>query len=116
MTTYNDVPHGGKSFHGTSTSQGAVDGKYIVDGAEEKQTSWSVNKVPNVTVPTPGEPEFSGDITINTTGTGYHDHSEIFARLDAIEAKLDHLLEHAHQPYEGSITLNAPPKVPSGKS
>ena len=53
MTTYNDVPHGGKSFHGTSTSQGAVDGKYIVDGAEEKQTSWSVNNVPNVTVPTP---------------------------------------------------------------
>ena len=96
MTTYNDVPHGGKSFHGTSTSQGAVDGKYIVDGAEEKQTSWSV---PNVTVPTPGEPEFSGDITINTTGTGSHDHAEIFARLDAIDAKLDHLLQHAHQEY-----------------
>ena len=96
MTTYNDVPHGGKSFHGTSTSQGAVDGKYIVDGAEEKQTSWSV---PNVTVPTPGEPETTGDITINTTGTGFHDHAEIFARLDAIEAKLDHLLEHAHQEY-----------------
>ena len=96
MTTYNDVPHGGKSFHGTSTSQGAVDGKYIVDGAEEKQTSWSV---PNVTVPTPGEPEFTGDITINTTGTGYHDHAEIFARLDAIDAKLDHLLQHAHQEY-----------------
>ena len=96
MTTYNDVPHGGKSFHGTSTSQGAVDGKYIVDGAEEKQTSWSV---PNVTVPTPGEPEFTGDITINTTGTGSHDHAEIFARLDAIDAKLDHLLQHAHQEY-----------------
>ena len=96
MTTYNDVPHGGKSFHGTSTSQGAVDGKYIVDGAEEKQTSWSV---PNVTVPTPGEPETTGDITINTTGTGFHDHAEIFARLDAIDAKLDHLLQHAHQEY-----------------
>ena len=96
MTTYNDVPHGGKSFHGTSTSQGAVDGKYIVDGAEEKQTSWSV---PNVAVPTPGEPEFTGDITINTTGTGFHDHAEIFARLDAIDAKLDHLLQHSHQEY-----------------
>ena len=96
MTTYNDVPHGGKSFHGTSTSQGAVDGKYIVDGAEEKQTSWSV---PNVTVPTPGQPETTGDITINTTGTGSHDHAEIFARLDAIDAKLDHLLQHAHQEY-----------------
>ena len=99
MTTYNDVPHGGKSFHGTSTSQGAVDGKFIDDGAEEKQTSWSVNNVPNVAVPTPGQPEFTGDITINTTGTGFHDHSEIFARLDAIDAKLDHLLEHAHQEY-----------------
>ena len=108
MTTYNDVPHGGKSFHGTSTSQGAVDGKYIVDGGEEKLTSWSVN--------TPGEPELSGDITINTTDTPFHDHSEIFARLDAIDAKLDHILEHSHQPYEGSITLNPPPKVPSGKS
>ena len=103
MTTYNDVPHGGKSFHGTSTSQGAVDGKYIVDGGEEKQTSWSV---PNVTVPTPGQPEFSGDITINTTGTGYHDHSEIFARLDAIDAKLDHLLEHAHQDYTVTLKKN----------
>ena len=96
MTTYNDVPHGGKSFHGTSTSQGAVDGKYIVDGGEEKLTSWSV---PNVTVPTPGQPETTGDITINTTGTGFHDHAEIFARLDAIDAKLDHLLQHAHQEY-----------------
>ena len=103
MTTYNDVPHGGKSFHGTSTSQGAVDGKYIVDGGEEKQTSWSV---PNVTVPTPGQPEFSGDITINTTGTGFHDHSEIFARLDAIDAKLDHLLEHAHQDYTVTLKKN----------
>ena len=96
MTTYNDVPHGGKSFHGTSTSQGAVDGKYIVDGGEEKLTSWSV---PNVTVPTPGQPETTGDITINTTGTVDHDHEEIFARLDEIHAKLDHLLEHAHQEY-----------------
>ncbi len=103
MTTYNDVPHGGKSFHGTSTSQGAVDGKYIVDGGEEKQTSWSV---PNVTVPTPGQPEFSGDITINTTGTGFHDHAEIFARLDAIDAKLDHLLEHAHQDYTVTLKKN----------
>tara|TARA_B100002052_G_scaffold24546_1_gene19134 strand:+ start:1006 stop:1260 length:255 start_codon:yes stop_codon:yes gene_type:complete len=50
--------------------------------------------VPEVT--TPGE---TGNITINTTGTGFHDHEEIFARLDAIEAKLDHLLEHAHQEY-----------------
>ena len=47
-------------------------------------------------VPTPGE---TGNITINTTGTVAHDHEEIFARLDEIHAKLDHLLEHAHQEY-----------------
>ena len=47
-------------------------------------------------VPTPGE---TGNITINTTGTVDHDHEEIFARLDEIHAKLDHLLEHAHQEY-----------------
>ena len=50
--------------------------------------------VPEVT--TPGE---TGNITINTTGTGTLFDSEISARLDAIEAKLDHLLEHAHQEY-----------------
>ena len=47
-------------------------------------------------VPTPGE---TGNITINTTGTGTLFDSEISARLDAIEAKLDHLLEHAHLEY-----------------
>tara|TARA_B100000214_G_C23466928_1_gene400949 strand:+ start:215 stop:502 length:288 start_codon:yes stop_codon:yes gene_type:complete len=85
MTTYNDIPHGGKPFN----LAGAVPGKNIVDGAE----------VPNVTVPTPGEPEFSGNITINTTGTPNLFDNEITARLDAIEAKLDHLLQHAHQEY-----------------
>ena len=54
-------------------------------------------------VPTPGE---TGNITINTTGTGSHDHAEIFARLDAIDAKLDHLLEHAHQDYTVTLKKN----------
>ena len=54
-------------------------------------------------VPTPGE---TGNITINTTGTGFHDHEEIFARLDAIDAKLDHLLEHAHQDYTVTLKKN----------
>jgi len=57
--------------------------------------------VPEVT--TPGE---TGNITINTTGTGFHDHEEIFARLDAIDAKLDHLLEHAHQDYTVTLKKN----------
>ena len=47
-------------------------------------------------VPTPGE---TGNITINTTGTGTLYDSELDARLAVIEAKLDHLLEHAHQEY-----------------
>ena len=57
--------------------------------------------VPEVT--TPGE---TGNIPINTTGTGFHDHEEIFARLDAIDAKLDHLLEHAHQDYTVTLKKN----------
>ena len=57
--------------------------------------------VPEVT--TPGE---TGNITINTTGTCFHDHEEIFARLDAIDAKLDHLLEHAHQDYTVTLKKN----------
>ena len=65
------------------------------------------------TVPTPGQ-EITGDITINTTGTYGEDHSLINAKLDAINEKLDHLLAHAHQPYEGTLILNPPPKVPEG--
>ena len=57
--------------------------------------------VPEVT--TPGE---TGNITINTTGTGTLFDSEISARLDAIEAKLDHLLEHAHQDYTVTLKKN----------
>jgi len=40
-----------------------------------------------------------GNITINTTGTGGHDHDELCAKMNEINAKLDHLLEHAHQEY-----------------
>ena len=69
---------------------------------------------PEYTVPTPGQ-EITGDITINTTGTHGEDHSLINAKLDAINEKLDHLLAHAHQPYEGTLTLNPPPKVTEGQ-
>ena len=57
--------------------------------------------VPEVT--TPGE---TGNITINTTGTPNLFDNEITARLDAIEAKLDHLLEHAHQDYTVTLKKN----------
>jgi len=65
-------------------------------------------------ITTPGQ-EITGDITINTTGTHGEDHSLINAKLDAINEKLDHLLAHAHQPYEGTLTLNPPPKVTEGQ-
>ena len=68
----------------------------------------------------PEEP--TGDITINT-GTGgsldfnidpagyvnYHDHGEILAKLDELSAKVDHLLEHAHQGYEVTLKKNESP-------
>ena len=65
----------------------------------------------------PEEP--TGDITINTGTDGsldfdidpagyvnYHDHVEILAKLDDLSAKLDHLLEHAHQGYEVTLKKN----------
>ena len=68
----------------------------------------------------PEEP--TGDITINTGTDGsldfdidpagyvnYHDHGEILAKLDDLSAKLDHLLEHAHQGYEVTLKKNESP-------
>ena len=49
------------------------------------------------------------------TGVG-HNHSEILAKLDDLSAKVDHLLEHMHQPLSGTVTLECPTKVPSGKN
>ena len=68
----------------------------------------------------PEEP--TGDITINTGTDGsldfdidpagyvnYHDHGEIIAKLDELSAKVDHLLEHAHQGYEVTLKKNESP-------
>ncbi len=68
----------------------------------------------------PEEP--TGDITINTGTEGaidfnvdpagyvnYHDHGEILAKLDELSAKVDHLLEHAHQGYEVTPKKNESP-------
>ena len=65
------------------------------------------------------EDEIADDITISTEPTGtvdfnidpagyvnYHDHGEILAKLDDLSAKLDHLLEHAHQGYEVTLKKN----------
>ena len=55
----------------------------------------------------------TGDITINT---GSHDHDEIQAKLDEINAKLEHVLEHLHQPITGTVHLECPPKTPAGQT
>ena len=68
------------------------------------------------------EEEIADDITISTETTGtvdfnidpagyvnYHDHGEILAKLDDLSAKLDHLLEHAHQGYEVPLKKNESP-------
>jgi len=68
------------------------------------------------------EEEIADDITISTETTGtvdfnidpagyvnYHDHGEILAKLDDLSAKLDHLLEHAHQGYEVTLKKNESP-------
>ena len=68
----------------------------------------------------PEEP--TGDITINTGTDGsldfdidpagyvnYHDHGEILAKLDELSAKVDHLLEHAHQGYDVTLKKNESP-------
>ena len=68
------------------------------------------------------EEEIADDITISTETTGtvdfnidpagyvnYHDHGEILAKLDDLSAKLDHLLEPAHQGYEVTLKKNESP-------
>ena len=68
------------------------------------------------------EEEIADDITLSTETTGtvdfnidpagyvnYHDHGEILAKLDDLSAKLDHLLEHAHQGYEVTLKKNESP-------
>tara|TARA_B000000609_G_C24134372_1_gene327384 strand:- start:196 stop:456 length:261 start_codon:yes stop_codon:yes gene_type:complete len=55
------------------------------------------------------------DDTIHNVPVGVgHDHSEILAKLDDLSAKVDHLLEHMHQPMTGTLTIDCPPKTPAG--
>ena len=52
-------------------------------------------------------------VDISNAGT---DCSACIAKLDEINAKLDHVLEHLHQPLTGTVHLECPPKVPSGQT
>ena len=68
----------------------------------------------NITINT----EPTGDITFNVDPAAYvpphTDHGEILAKLDELNAKVDHLLEHMHQPMTGTLQIDCPPKTPAG--
>ena len=58
------------------------------------------------------------DYAVAGMGTGVynvdiptHDHSEILQKLDELNAKVDHLLEHMHQPMTGTLQIDCPPKA-----
>tara|TARA_B100001996_G_scaffold22175_1_gene17631 strand:- start:4524 stop:4892 length:369 start_codon:yes stop_codon:yes gene_type:complete len=69
----------------------------------------------------------TGDITFTIDPAGYvppadlppashAPHPEILAKLDELNQKVDHILEHLHQPLTGTVHLECPPKVPSGQT
>ena len=68
----------------------------------------------NITINT----EPTGDITFNVDPAAYvpphTDHGVILAKLDELNAKVDHLLEHMHQPLTGTLQIDCPPKTPAG--
>ena len=62
------------------------------------------------------------DYNVDTMGTTYTvpttscecDLTEVLAKLDDLNRKVDHLLEHAHQPLYGTVNLEPPAKVGAG--
>jgi len=65
---------------------------------------------PNVTTTTEvGAAALEGVFNVPETVV---DASQILAKLDDLTAKVDHLLEHMHQPLSGTVTLECPTKVP----
>ena len=65
---------------------------------------------PNVTTTTEvGAAALEGVFNVPETVV---DASLILAKLDDLTAKIDHLLEHMHQPLSGTVTLECPTKVP----
>tara|TARA_B100000902_G_scaffold125649_1_gene125304 strand:+ start:1812 stop:2111 length:300 start_codon:yes stop_codon:yes gene_type:complete len=98
------------------TYSGGIEGNFVPHGG-----SGTGSAIPGIDISSEGPglyPETTtvptGDITITTTGT--YEHDEIKSKLDEINAKLDHVLEHLHQPITGTVHLECPPKVPSGQT
>jgi|TARA_B100001250_G_scaffold18274_1_gene15860 hypothetical protein len=78
---------------------------------------------PNITLDTGVDPAYAhayppaGDgstFTIDLPPASHAPHPEMIDRLESIERKLDHLLEHQHQPLHGTIHIDSPPKTPAG--
>ena len=67
-----------------------------------------------------GETTFTVDPTYQTDPLAYVPPvdprlNEIHAHLHEINAKIDHVLEHLHQPLTGTVTIDCPPKTPAGE-
>lgn len=110
MTIYNDVPHSGKHV---MTSSGAVPGKEITSESETAKTTGT--DVPEDQQhlfesglgENPSKPEmnYGGKTSLNG---GLHpdthvehdwsrqDRLDMLAKMDALNHKLDHILEHFH--------------------
>ena len=119
MTVYNDVPHGGKHV---MTSSGAVPGKDITSESETAQTTGTdvpedqqhlfesglgenPSKPPMNYQGAPLQNGMTGHVSLNG---GLHpdtyaehdwarqDRLDMIGKIDAINHKLDHILEHFH--------------------
>ena len=70
--------------------------------------------------PQPSYDEYAAavDYSVNTMPPSpvphYDPLPEVLGKLDEINRKLDHLLEHQHQSLSGTIHLDPPPKVGAG--
>ena len=92
MTVYNDVPHGGKHI---MTSSGAVPGKDIT--SETAQTT-------GTDVPEDQQHLFESGLGENPTKHAMNYQgvplqngmSDMIGKIDALNHKLDHILEHFH--------------------
>ena len=96
---------------------------YNYDGTEHigagSTASYDATTIHNVSI---DDYAATVDFNVDTmnTGTTYPvptatvDLSEVLAKLDDLNRKVDHLLEHAHQPLYGTVNLEPPAKVGAG--
>tara|TARA_B100000287_G_scaffold313218_1_gene296583 strand:+ start:487 stop:975 length:489 start_codon:yes stop_codon:yes gene_type:complete len=115
-TSANDYPAGGvpPETYGVPAQPIPGEGTYVDPGmyVENDGTTGPMAQPP-------GDPYAAAvDYAVAGMGTGVynvdiptHDHSEILQKLDELNAKVDHLLEHMHQPMTGTLQIDCPPKT-----